>query len=86
MAQAKDTVTPFIPEYRRIKEKGLKPTDAEYQILAQEGSKRFRKTVKAVAKKKGFDLVAETTAIAPPAGVVLKDLTKEVVKKLGGSL
>ena len=54
--------------------------------MAQEGSKRFRKTVKAVAKKKGFDLVAETTAIAPPAGVVLKDLTKEVVKKLGGSL
>ncbi|MEM7165465.1 MAG: hypothetical protein AAF581_08375 [Planctomycetota bacterium] len=79
-------VTPFIPEYRKIKEEGLKPTDAEYQILAQEGSKRFRRTVKAVAKKKGFDLVAEHNAVLPPPGTVLTDLTKEVVKKLGGTL
>lgn len=79
-------VSPFIAEYRRIKDEGLKPTDAEYQVLAQEGSKRFRRMIKLVAKKKGFDLVIEHNAIMPPAGVVLKDLTKEVVKKLGGTL
>lgn len=78
-------VTTHISEYRKIKEKGLKPSDAEYLVLAQEGTKRFRRTVKEVAKKKGFDLVVEVDNIVPPSGVVVPELTNDVIKKLGGT-
>lgn len=78
-------VTAHIPEYKLIKSKGLKKTDAEYIVLAQEGTQHFRKIVKEVAEKKGVDLVAETIAIAPPRGVVLPELTNDAIKKLGGT-
>ncbi|MGE3165094.1 MAG: hypothetical protein AB7O52_09330 [Planctomycetota bacterium] len=78
-------VTAHIPEYKQIKAKGLKKTDAEYIVLAQEGTQHFRKIVKEVAEKKGVDLVAETTAIVPPRGVVLPELTNDAIKKLGGT-
>lgn len=78
-------VTAHIPEYKKIKEKGLKRGDAEYIVLAQEGTRRFRKVVKEVAEKKNLDLVAEKTAISAKKGTTLPDITKEVIKKLGGT-
>lgn len=77
-------VVPHIPEYRRIKEKGLKPTDAEYQLLAQDGTRVFRTLVTQMARRDGYDLVVDKDAIVEPKGVVLPDLTKKVIQRLEG--
>ncbi len=82
---AADRVYREIPEYREILSKGLTDKDVAYHFLMKKASERFLKAVRAMARKEGHDLVAETGAVevakgetpAPP------DRTAAVIGEIG---
>jgi hypothetical protein len=82
---AADRVYRAIPEYREILQKGLTDKDVHYHFLMKKASERFTKAVKAMAKKDGHDLVAESGSVelakreipAPP------DRTDAVIAEIG---
>ena len=57
------TVFDSIPEWKEIKEKGLKKGDAEYHLLHKRASDKFCDALKRVRVANGYDIVAETGAI-----------------------
>ena len=70
-----------IPSWKKIKDENIKKSDARYHFLLKEASNTFRKYVKKVAVEKGYDLVAEKSAIKV-TGKDLPDITKVVIKKI----
>lgn len=74
-----------IPAYRRIKEDGLRPGDAEYHILVAETSRVFRDNLKKVAGARGHDLVAEENAFVTK-DAPMADLTPEIIRRVKGEL
>ena len=51
------------PAYKKIQEKKLKPTDAEYWLLTDELNDELQKTLKKVVNNKGYDLIVEKGSI-----------------------
>ena len=80
-----DRVYRKIPEYREILEKGLTEKDVRYHFRMKKASARFKEAVKAMARGKGHDLVAEKGAVkkARKKAADVPDRTNEVIKKLG---
>ena len=80
-----DRIYARIPEYQEILREGLTDRDVRYHFLMKQASKKFAKAVKAMARAKGHDFVAEQGSILvvredaprPP------DRTGEVIEKLG---
>jgi Skp family chaperone for outer membrane proteins len=69
-----------IPEYKKIKEKGLTKDDAEYWVLLNKANEKFNKAVKKVAEDDKYDVVAEKGKHkfdSAPA-----DITKKVIEIL----
>lgn len=69
-----------IPEYKKIKEKGLTKDDAEYWVLLNKANEKFNKAVKKVAEEEKHDVVAEKGKVkfdSTPA-----DITKKVIEAL----
>ena len=83
-AVSADRVYRQIPEYQTILRENLNDNDVRYHFLMKEASKKFSKAVKAMARAKGHDFVAEIGAIEvvkdgapePP------DRTSEVISRV----
>ncbi len=57
------TVFDAIPEWKKIKKKKLKKTDAEYHLLLEKANEKFNKALKKVAQDSSYDIMAEVDAI-----------------------
>lgn len=79
-----DRIYKGIPEYQKIVDERLTDKDVRYHFLMKKASARFAKAVKAMARAKSHDFVAEIGAIE----VVKKDAksppdrTQEVIDRL----
>jgi len=74
------TVFNEIPEYKKIKDKGLGKDDAEYWLLLNKANDKFNKAVKKVAEDGKYDVVVEKGSQkfdSTPA-----DLTQKVIDAL----
>jgi hypothetical protein len=69
-----------IPEYKKIKEKGLTKDDAEYWVLLNKANEKFNKAVKKVAEDAKYDVVAEKGKLKFDTTPV--DITKKVIEAL----
>ena len=70
-----------IPEYKKIKEKGLTKDNPEYFILLQKANAKFFDALTAAAKKAGRDVVVEK-GTEDFTGKKVVDLTAKVIKSL----
>lgn len=69
-----------IPEYKKIKEKGLSQDDPEYWILLGKANEKFYAAVKKVGERNKFDVIVEKgTAKFDPAA---PDVTQKVIAAL----
>jgi hypothetical protein len=82
---AADRVYGAISEYREILQKGLTDKDVHYHFLMKKASERFSKAVKAMARKEGHDLVAESGSIevAKRESAAPPDRTDAVIGEIG---
>jgi hypothetical protein len=69
------------PEYRQIARRKLSPTSAEWTILVKAASDKFKTAVAKAAADAGYDLVAETGAVALDGGKI-DDATSAVIARL----
>ena len=69
-----------IPEYKKIKEKGLTKDDAEYWTLLNKANEKFTKAVKKIAEEGKYDVVAEKGKVKFDTTPV--DITEKVVDVL----
>ena len=69
-----------IPEYKKIKEKGLTKDDAEYWTLLNKANEKFTKAVKKVAEEGKYDVVAEKGKVKFDSTPV--DVTEKVIDAL----
>jgi len=69
-----------IPEYKKIKEKGLTKDDAEYWVLLNKANEKFNKAVKKTAEDGKYDVVAEKGKHKFDSTPV--DITKKVIEAL----
>ena len=74
------TVFNEISEYKKIKEKKLESSDAEYWVLLNKANDKFNAAVKKVAERESYDVVTEKGTQkyekAPP------DITRDVIAAL----
>ncbi len=74
------TVFAEIPEYKKIKEKGLTETDPEYWILLAKANEKFYAAVKKVGDADKYDVIVEKGTAkfegTPP------DITQKVIAAL----
>lgn len=71
-----------LPPVKTIKEDGVKKDSARWFILTNEANQQFQKALKAVAKEKGHDLIAEVGAVTGPR--VITDITDAAIKAAAG--
>ena len=74
------TIFNEIPEYKKIKEKGLTKDDAEYWVLLNKANEKFNKAVKKVAEDGKYDVVAEKGKVK--FDKTAADITQGVVEAL----
>lgn len=72
------------PEYKEIARRSLKRTSAEYLLLAQKASERFKRAIKRTVSLKGYEVIAETGAITVE-GKIIPNITSEVLGNLSGA-
>ncbi len=72
-----------IPAYQKIVQKGLTKNDPEYWPLMQKASNVFVRSLKAVCKEKGVDLVGEVSSISCDHDQV-PDITEAVIEAVKG--
>ncbi|MCE9582282.1 MAG: hypothetical protein K8T20_07300 [Planctomycetes bacterium] len=71
-----------IPEWQEIERRKLTQSDADYWILLRAANARFRKAVEAVARAKGYDLVAEQGTVKAAPDKTPPDATKAVMDQI----
>ena len=69
-----------IPEFKKIKEKGLTSDNPEYFILLNKANAKFYDAVSTAASAAGYDVVVEKGSHDFPGKAV--DLTEKVIKSL----
>ncbi len=69
-----------IPEYKKIKDGGLKDGDAEYWVLLNKANERFRQALRKVADDAKYDVVVEKGSAK--FGSVPPDITQPVIGAL----
>jgi hypothetical protein len=75
-----DSVFREIPEYKKIIEEGL-TEGVRYEFLLLRANEKFRKALKRVHRREGYDLIAEVGAVRVE-GKTVPDITSEVIDAL----
>ena len=75
------TVFAAIPEWKKIKKKKLKKSDAEYHLLLEKANDKFNKALKKVASDSSYDIMAEVGAITC-TGCTPTDVTATLIANL----
>ena len=75
------TVFDAISEWKQIKRKGLRKSDAEYHLLLKKANEKFNKALKAVQAASSYDIMAEVGAIECK-GCTPEDVTQTLIANL----
>ena len=71
-----------IPEYQEIKRRHLTKDVPEYGLLLERANRHFFRALFKVARRDGYDLIAETGAVVDRRGTALKDVTDDAIRAL----
>ncbi len=75
------TVFDSIPEWKKIKKKKLKKSDAEYHLLLEKANEKFNKALSKVQGASSYDIMAEVGAIKC-TNCTPTDVTSELIANL----
>ena len=70
------------PEWKTIKDDGVKKGTARYSLLISEMNQRGKKLAKKVAQDRGHDCVVRKKDVDDAKGLDVEDVTKRIVKLL----
>ena len=70
-----------IPAFKEIARRGLTPDDPDYWPLLRKGAQSFRRALREVSRKKGYDLVAQIGSVEGPEVPDITDLVVAEVER-----